>query len=214
MTKTARILIAVQEQVERVGIQTLLSDVVGLTVVAETDNSSDAIRLCREIKPDIILTTLHVAGSNPVDFVTHLRQHCSQTKILLWSSRCEPACLHELVVAGISGYLLKDTLADALLSTIHAIINDVNCFSSRITQEFVKQVKNQLTSIEIMGLTRREQQILGLMAKGKNNITIATELNLAPQTIRNYSSLMYAKLGVSSRSEAVLWERENSLRKK
>jgi DNA-binding NarL/FixJ family response regulator len=213
MSKTTRILVAVQEPVERVGVQTLLSNDVRLNVVAETDNREHAIRLCRETKPDVILTTLHVAGSKPVDFVTRLHRHCPQAKILFWSTRCETACLNELVRAGVAGYLLKEATPEAVLKTIQAIVEDVICFSQSTISKLVEQKESESDLIKALGLTQREQQILDLMAQGKDNTYIAAILELSPQTVRNYSSSLYTKLGVSSRSEAILWVKENALEK-
>lgn len=211
MLRTIRVLVAVQEPVERIGIQSMLSDDTDLTVVAETDDSIEAIRLCRELQPDIVLSTLHVAGSKPVDFVIHLRQDCPQTKILLWSTRCETTYLHELVKAGIAGYLLKDVTPDGVVKAIGAVIEGINCFSPSVIGELIREEENEPDLVEVFDLTWRERQILGLMGEGKGNNYIAEKLDLSPQTIRNYSSSLYSKLGVGSRNEAILWFRKHSL---
>ncbi len=209
MSKTTRILVAVQEPVERLGIRTLLDNDARLTVVAETDNRKEAIRLCREVKPEVILATLQVAGSDPVSFVTRLHLNCPQTKILLWSTRCETTCLRELVRAGVAGYLLKEAIPDAVLNTIRAIVEDINCFSPAVTAELVGQEEEEPE----LDLTQRERQILELIAQGHDNIYIAAKLELSSQTIRNYCSSIYTKLGVNSRIEAILWAKESGLGK-
>ena len=110
------------------------------------------------------------------------------------------------MAVGVSGCVFKEEGSEVLVNAIRTVAGGCTCFS-RLALRKSSERENEHLARQI-GLTEREKKLLGLLAHGLNNTQIANELIIAQQTVRNYISVIYDKLGVSSRPEAVVWARE------
>jgi DNA-binding NarL/FixJ family response regulator len=112
------------------------------------------------------------------------------------------------VAAGISGYVLKDEAPDALIDAVRSVANGGTWFSRPLVAKLVRPVDSRTLGVR---LTPRERELLGLLSQGLDNVNIANRLHLGEQTVRNYLSRLYGKLGVRTRAGAIVWARENAV---
>ncbi len=127
---------------------------------------------------------------------------------MILTSHAEAATIRALMKAKISGYLLKDEAPEHLLQAVRVLGSGATWFSQGVME---KMMNSTDAEDDLVTLSPRERQILRLLAQAKDNATIANELSLAEQTVRNHVSTLYSKLGVSSRVEAIVWVRERNL---
>lgn len=207
MTKTIRVLLADDHSLLRIGIRTILAAEPDLIWVGEATCSNQVQSLCQELQPDVLLLDLNMPGFAPTETVIFLREYCPAMKILILTAYDDDVYVRNVVGNGVMGYVLKDEAPETVVQAIRAVAEGKTWFSQPIIEKLVRLKSSSPT------LTDREQQILRLIAQGRDNIRIAMELNLAEQTVRNYISHIYAKLEVNSRPKAVIWAREHGWHK-
>ena len=209
MTDDIRVLLADDHPVVRAGIRGMLDAESGITVVAESDNGHDAIELASSSRPDIVVLDLSMPGPDTSTIIRHLKEQTPETRVLILTAHDDDAFIRQAMRAGVAGYLLKEEAPDTIVKAIRAIQRGAAWFSQSVAEKFVQWQFGREPELGEAQLTARERDILTLIAKGWSNPRIASELDLAQQTVRNYTSILYQKLGVGSRAEAVVWAREH-----
>lgn len=203
MTKQIRVILADDHPLIRSGIRMALQEEECVTVVAEAVSGAEVRQLCQAYGPDILLLDLNMPGSSATQSVTYLKQYQPQLKILVLTAYDDEAYIRGMTMLGVDGYMLKDEAPDTVVRAVHTIMNGGSWFSRSILEKLILlQPSGQLHTEK---LTEREQDLLMLLARGSDNQSIATELSLAEQTVRNYLSQLYSKLQITSRSEAIVW---------
>jgi DNA-binding NarL/FixJ family response regulator len=205
MAEAIRVLLADDHPLVRAGIRSVLTTEKDIVLVGEAVDGDQVQRLCQELEPEVLLLDLNMPGPSPFATVAYLRQHCPAVKVLVLTAYDDDAYVRGLTTAGVAGYVLKDEVPETVVRAIRVVV-DGDTWLSRPVVEKLAQWETEASP-----LSEREQQILALMTQGWDNIGIATELNLAEQTVRNYVSRIYARLGVESRVEAVVWARKHGL---
>lgn len=191
----------------RIGIQTALSNEkdIDIDIEVETTDVSKVQELCEEISPDLLVIDFNILGS--LERLSTLSQELLDTKILILVSDND-FNVKKITEFNVLGCILKNESPE---NVIHAIRTTArgNIWLSQVflSKLFQEEVDNHQAII--FNLTGREQQLLHLIAQGWSNDQIANNLCLARQTVRNYISRLYDKLGVDSRVQAVVWAREN-----
>lgn len=214
MTQIIRVLLADDHPVVRVGIKTILAAEPNLIVVAEAADGDEAQQLCQELQPDVLLLDLNMPGLPSAELVSCLHDQCSSIRVLVLTAYDEDAHVRDMIKSNVAGYVLKDEAPDTLIQAIHTAVRGGVWFSQSVVNKLAKLTTDQpVHQFEEVDLTLRERQILSMIAKGWENTRLAAELNLAEQTICNYVSRIYAKIGVSSRAEAIVWTVEHGLAK-
>jgi DNA-binding NarL/FixJ family response regulator len=206
-----RVLLADDHPLVRAGIRSTLMAEQDLALVGEAATGDEARRLCAELCPDVLLLDLSMPGPPPAETVAYLREHCPQAKVVALTAYDDDVYIHSLIEAGAMGYVLKDEAAAAVVRAIRAVHQGDTWFSRPVIEKLAQLETAKAARNESLGLTERERRILRLIALGQDNASIAAELSLAEQTVRNYVSHLYAKLDVSSRTEAALWARRHGL---
>jgi two-component system nitrate/nitrite response regulator NarL len=201
-----RILLADDHPLVRSGIRATLSGEASFEVVGEATNGAEVQLLCQELRPDLLLLDLSMPGPSPLETITCVRQLSPETRVLVLTAYDDDAYVRNIINIGVDGYLLKDEATEALVQAIKAVVQGGTWFSRVVMQKFV--VVKQDPDAEA-GFTPRELELLASIGQGWDNRRIASEFDLAEQTVRNYISRIYEKLGVRSRAEAVVWAREN-----
>ena len=196
-----RIMVVDDHEMVRQGLTTFLKAFDDLQLVAEAGDGTSAIRLCGEILPDVILMDMVLPDMDGASVTHNIRKKHPKTQIIALTSFKERSRIKKALEAGAIGYLTKDVSADDLARAIHAAHAGRATLSSEATQALV-EVENQLP-VPGDDLTEREHEVLLLMIEGLNNIQIAGRLSVSPSTIKSHVSNILAKLGVSSRTEAV-----------
>lgn len=211
MQHSIRVVLADDHPLIRSGMCTLLSATPDIAVVGQVSNGDEALCVCREVDPDVLVLDYHMPGTSAVDTIAALHLDCPRTYVVVLTAYDDEAYVRSLVMVGVSGYVLKDEALETLVGAIRSASQGNTWFSRTVMAKLAHQRSAAASSADAIGLTEREQQILRLIALGWDNAHIAATLHLAEQTVRNYVSRLYVSIGLHSRAEAVVWAREQGL---
>jgi DNA-binding NarL/FixJ family response regulator len=205
--ETIRVLVADDHAVLRLGLGALLANQPDLCLVGEATTGDEAQRLCEELQPDVLLLDLSMPGRPARETVGFVRERSPVTRVVILSAYCDGAAVRELVALGVDGYVVKDDAPDAAVRAIRSVSRGDTWFSRPVMAELAGREAAEGRRENGPELTERERQLLGMLADGWDNARIAAELKLRPQTVRNYLTRLFAKLGVGTRAEAAAWLR-------
>jgi two-component system, NarL family, response regulator LiaR len=199
---TIRILLVDDHSVVRRGLRTFLTYDPELEVVGEAADGVEALRLARELTPDVVLMDLLMPVMDGIEATAAIRRELPETEVLALTSVLEDASVVGAVRAGAIGYLLKDTQADALCQAIKAAAAG----QVQLTPKAAARLMQVISAPESPeALTERETDVLRLLAQGQSNKQIAHSLNNTEKTIKTHVSRILSKLGVQSRTQATLY---------
>lgn len=197
-----RVLVADDHDMLREGLASFLRAYPDLQRVGEAATGSDAVRLCQELRPDVVLMDLMMPELDGVEAIRIIHQQWPEIRLIALSSFGEDKMVKAALKAGATSYLLKNIPAARLAEAIRASHHGLPILSPEITSSFSERVEppalppgNELTS--------REKEVLNLMAAGLANAMIARKLFISVNTVKNHVSSILAKMGASSRTEAV-----------
>jgi len=200
---TLRLLIADDHQLFRRGLRQLCEINGKFTVVAEAENGAQAVALVRQHQPDVTLMDVRMPELTGVDAVREILRENPQARILVLTMYTQDHYVINALRAGARGYLLKNCSEDLLFTAIRAVQRGETWLDSTITAPVVAHL---LTSNDSeRPLTEAELEIIRLVAHGKDNEAIASQLHLSSGTVANRLRGVYAKLGVGNRTEAALY---------
>src|SRR2546425_3194766 len=199
---TIRIVIADDHSVVRQGLRMFLGLDSELEVVGEAADGAEALRLARQLLPDVVLMDLLMPVMDGITATAAIRSELPDTEVLALTSVLEDASVVGAVRAGAIGYLLKDTQADALCLAIKAAAAGQVQLTPRAAARLMQAVS---TPQRPEALTQRETDVLRLLAQGQSNKQIAHSLHNTEQTIKTHVSKILSKLGVQSRTQATLY---------
>jgi NarL family two-component system response regulator LiaR len=203
-----RIVLCEDHLITRQGIRRLLEDEKGLEIVGEASNGEEAIQLVTDAKPDVIIMDIAMPKLNGIDATRQIKLISPQTRILILSAYDDDEYVFALLKAGATGYLLKNVGGDELVRAIKTVnkgepvLNPV--VAMKVVNYFRLGDKTMPSTEETPQLTERELSIIRLAAKGLTNKDIAENLHLSYRTVEGHLRDIFNKLGVGSRTEAVL----------
>lgn len=207
-TAPQRVLIIDDHPLFRKGVADLLSLEPGLQLVGEAASGEEGIALAQRLAPDLILLDLNMRGMDGVETLRRLRgEGASDTRILMLTV----SNAHEDVVramrAGADGYLLKDMEPEEILESLRTAMRGGVAISPELTALLARALRDDGGPVEPYraGLTRREREILDLLAAGLSNKLIARELDVAVGTVKVHVKNLLRKLGLKTRLEAAIW---------
>lgn len=198
---TIRILVADDHKVVRQGIGMFLELDPELQMIGEAADGAEAVRLARELEPDVVLMDLLMPVKDGIAATTEIRRELPDVEVLALTSVLEDASVTGAIKAGAIGYLLKDTDADALCRAIKAAAEGKVQLAPEAAARLMREVK---TPESIEELTGREQEVLKLVAQGQANKQISRSLHIGEKTVKTHVSHILTKLGVRSRTQAAL----------
>lgn len=205
---TLRILLVDDHEVVRLGMKVLLDKHQGFTVVAEADSEEEAIEQAIAHEPDIILMDIRLAGGSGIEACHQIKQVLPETKVIMLTSFADDELLFAAIRAGATGYVLKQVGGGDLIRALEATARGESMLDPSLTQRVFVEVRRSIQKEEAVAfadLTGQEKQVLALIAAGKTNREIATQLYLSEGTVRNYVSSILSKLNVSNRAEAAAY---------
>ena len=208
-----RILIADDHPVFRFGLRTLLSAESDIEVLGEATNGEAAVSLADSLKPDLILMDINLPQLNGIEATRQILSHHPGMGILI-VTMFEDDTVFAALRAGARGYILKGAEGEETLRAIRAAANGESIFSPAVAQRltrFLAQSPAQPLPQPFQELTHRERDILKLIAQGLTNTAIAERLSLSPKTVRNQVSIIFSKLQVADRAEAIIKARDAGL---
>jgi DNA-binding NarL/FixJ family response regulator len=199
---TIRILIADDHSVVRQGLRMFLGLDPELEVVGEAEDGAEALRMARQLLPDIVLMDLLMPVMDGITATATIRHELPDTEVLALTSVLEDASVVGAVRAGAIGYLLKDTQADALCQAIKSAAAGQVQLTPRAAARLMQAVSAPESPV---ALTERETEVLRPMARGRSNKQIARSLHISEKTVKTHVSNILSKLGVQSRTQATLY---------
>jgi DNA-binding NarL/FixJ family response regulator len=203
-----RVLLAEDHTLFRQGLRDLLTHA-GISVIGEASDGVTAIRLARELKPDLVVMDLNMPRMDGIDATSEIMKFDRPPVVLVLTVSTASEDVLDAIAAGATGYLLKDADAEEIVSGIRAAFAGESPVSPEIAGALVRRVREQTAPIdghpaEMLSLSDREREILRLVAEGRDNTEIAQELYLSPSTVKNHVSSILDKLGVESRTQAAV----------
>jgi len=195
-----RVMLVDDHTMVRRGLATILKVFDDLELAGEAANGEDAIQLCTQVLPDVVLMDMVMPDMDGVTATRAIRQQFPALQVIALTSFKDRGLVQEALQAGAIGYLLKDVSADALAQAIRAAHAGRATLSPEAAQALVQAATQPPTPGH--DLTERERDVLILMVEGLNNTQIADRLVVSPSTIKSHVSHILAKLGVASRTEA------------
>ena len=199
---TIRVLLVDDHSVVRKGLRTFLKYDPELEVVGEAADGAQALSLARELMPDVVVMDLLMPGMDGIAATAAIRRELPETEVLALTSVLEDASVVGAVRAGAIGYLLKDTQAEALCQAIKAAAAGQVQLTPKAAARLMQAVSGPESS---EALTKRETDVLELLAQGYSNKQIARSLSTTEKTIKTHVSRILSKLGVQSRTQATLY---------
>lgn len=201
MNKPIRVMLVDDHTMVRKGLATFLNVFDDLQLVGEAENGADAIKLCGDILPDVVLMDMVMPDMDGATVTTLIRQAFPKMQILVLTSFKEGELIKRALEAGAIGYLLKDVSAEDLARAIRSAYAGRATLSPEAAQSLVETTN--LPPAPGLDLTEREREVLSLMVDGLSNIQISIKLGVSASTIKSHVSNVLSKLGVASRTEAV-----------
>jgi DNA-binding NarL/FixJ family response regulator len=203
--QTLRILVVDDHEVVRQGLVALLDRREGLQVVAQAGTVAEAIEQARRFEPDIVVLDVRLPDGSGIEACREIRSELPKTRVIMLTSYPDEEAVLSAIVAGASGYLLKQIRARDLVAAIETVGHGESLLDPAVTEKVLDRVRRMASGTytnEVAQLTGQEQKILLLVAEGKTNKEIASEIFLSDKTVKNYVSSILSKLNLERRAQA------------
>jgi DNA-binding NarL/FixJ family response regulator len=195
-------------EVVRMGLRTLVEHQGGLQVVGEAGTAAKALSEAIATKPDVVLMDVRLPDETGIEACRRIRSELPRTRVLMLTSFSDEEAIFASIVAGASGYLLKRIEAEQLYQAIIAVARGESLLDPRVSKQILERVNKISQGDTVRGmdsLTRREAEILKLIAEGLTNKEIAKQVFLSEGSVRNYVSSILQKLDLSHRTQAAVY---------
>ena len=203
-----RVVLVDDQTLVRRGLRALLELAGDIAIVGEAEDGVEGAAIVRRERPDVVLLDVRMPKAGGLDLLRELRQSAELPPTILLTTFDDDEALLEGVKAGARGYLLKDVSLEQLTGAIHAVAAGETLIRPAVTERVLRGLEHVRRDFDALDppdpLTKRELEILRLMAGGYSNREIADALGTAEGTIKNHASSILSKLGVRDRTRAVL----------
>lgn len=196
-----RILLADDHEVVREGLRALLANERDLEVVGEAENGRTAVRLARELMPDVVIMDVTMPGLNGIEATRQITSLGPSVNVLALSMHSDSRFVAQMLIAGASGYLPKGCSFAELCEAIQAVASNQTYLSPKIAGAVVRDyVRRSFASRSsaLTVLTQREREVLQLLAEGKTSKRVASLLGISPKTVSTHRRHVMKKLGIDS----------------
>lgn len=207
--KQLRVVVADDHPIVRHGIADLLNSTGTIKVVTEAVDGFDALEACTDLEPDVLVVDLRMPGLNGIEVAAILAVKRPKIRVLVLTTYENDAEIHRAIEAGARGYLLKASSPASIISAIEAVAAGQTVLGPAIAERLARHSEAVTAVGAIPAPSRREIQVLNLLAKGRTNSEIARELSVAEPTINAHLRKIFTKLGAKNRTHAVTIAQEN-----
>src|SRR5438067_13875377 len=212
MGQKTRVLIVDDHELVREGIAAMLEGVDDVQLVGEARTGREALEVARRELPDVILMDVRMPDMDGLEATRRIKEERSRTAVIVLTMHENPAYLREAVRAGAAGYLLKDVSREELVDAIRQVATGGAFIESQMLKGMLSEMKpTGPVPAAARNLTKREREILSLVAEGMSNREIAERLVLSPETVKSHVAAILEKLGVSDRTQAAIYAVRNGL---
>jgi DNA-binding NarL/FixJ family response regulator len=206
LTEKIRIVVADDHPVVRDGLVAILNTQADFEVTGEAGDGAELVRLALAQKPDIVMTDLEMPQTDGADMIRQIREHLSQTHIIVFTAFDTDGRILSAIQAGANGYLLKGAPRDEIFRAIRVVSQGGSLLEPTVASRLLAHISGRpdsptLTPLE--PLTEREMEVLALLGKGKTNKEIGVQLFITERTVKFYVSAILSKLEAGNRTEAV-----------
>lgn len=212
LTAKTRILIVDDHAVVRKGLQSFLELHPAFEVAGEAASGEESVTRARELRPDLILMDVRMPGMNGIEACRRILEEQPDTKVVMLTSYSDEESVMASILAGAKGYILKKVDTDILMKDLERVSQGESLLDPAVTQQVFERIRvlTRSASVEdamktLDGLTNQEKRILTLIAKGKTNKEIASELLISSKTVRNHVTNILGKLNLSNRTQAATY---------
>jgi DNA-binding NarL/FixJ family response regulator len=199
------VLLVDDHEVVRVGLRSLLAREPGLEVLGEAGSAQEAVAAAGRLRPDVVVMDVRLPDRSGVEACREIRSSGPTTQVIMLTSYADDDAVLSSILAGASGYVLKQIRGQELVRAIEAVAAGRPLLDPAVTRNVLEGMKRLAAGRPaegIPGLSPQEERVLALVAEGKTNKEIAAALGLAEKTVKNYLSHVFEKLHLSRRAEA------------
>ena len=204
-----RVLLADDHGIVRRGLKSLLETEPHVTVVGEASDGLDALRLCGEYKPDLLIVDIGMPKMNGIEVAARAQKLDPAPAVIILSMHSDESYITRALAAGARAYLLKDATDEDLIPALRAVRQGKPFFSPAVTavlvEDYMRQLRARGLSDTYHLLTDREKEVLQLLAEGRSNKEVATLLDLGLSTVETHRANLMQKLGLHNTAEIVLY---------
>jgi NarL family two-component system response regulator LiaR len=199
-----QILLVDDHKIVRQGTRQILEQFDDLTVIAETSNGEDAIRLCKELQPQVVVMDIHMPGMNGLDATRAIRMRYPTVQVIILSGYDDDRYVFPSLDAGAIGYLLKTASGEDLANAIRSVSQGDIVLDRHISERVRSRLSKPRRANGLSDTpSEREIEVLRAVAQGKSNKEIGELLNITTNTVQVHLRNIFSKLGVNDRTEAV-----------
>ena len=210
-----RLLVVDDHEVVRQGLVSLLERREHFQVVAEAGTAAEAVEMARKFEPDIVVMDVRLPDGSGIEACREIRAEFPATRVVILTSYPDEEAVLSAIIAGASGYLLKQIRGRDLVSALENVGRGESLLDPAVTEKVLDRVRRIATGTytdELAQLTQQEQKILLLVAEGKTNKEIASEVFLSDKTVKNYVSSILSKLNLERRAQAAAFVARHRLK--
>jgi len=206
-----RVLLADDHALIREGLRVLLEFDRDVSVVATVANGREAVRVARELQPDVVVMDISMPDLNGIEATRLIRAERAATQVVVVSMHSSREHVHQAFAAGALGYLLKESMSAEVLTAIRHALAGRRYVSGAIGQHADYRHADEAKKSPLASLSARERQVLQLVVEGKSSAEIAGIVHLSPKTVETYRSRLMKKLGVANVTMLVKFAVEHGL---
>lgn len=203
--KRIAVLLVDDHEVVRLGLRSLLGLEQGIEVVGEAGTAAEAVMQAARLRPDVIVMDVRLPDMSGVEACREIRSADPKVQVIMLTSYADETAIFNSIIAGASGYLLKQIRGEELVRAIETVAGGQSLLDPAVTQKVLEKMKRLASGQrpdEMLELSAQEKRVLALVAEGKTNREIARALGLSDKTVKNYLSHVFEKLNISRRAEA------------
>ncbi|MGN9808696.1 response regulator [Micromonospora sp. BQ11] len=212
---TVRVVLADDQPLIRAGLRVLIADAADIEVVGEAGTGAEAVRLAREVVPDVVLMDLRMPGTDGIQATRIITAVGGPTRVLVLTTFDDDDHVHAALRAGASGFLVKDMALDDILGAVRVVAGGDALIAPAVTRrliaEFTRRPEVAVRTRALPGVTDREREVLTLVGRGLSNGEIAAELVISAATAKAHVARLFAKLGARDRVHLVIAAHEAGL---
>jgi two-component system response regulator NreC len=200
------IVLADDHRIVRQGLRALLEAEADFSLVGETGDGLEAVRLAERLRPDVVVLDLMMPSINGLEATRQIRNCCPKTHVVILSMHADEAYVLEALKNGASGYVLKDSSADDLARAVRGVVAGRRYLSAPLSERAIEVYiqKAQETPLDAYEeLTNREREVLHLVAAGHSNAEIAERLSISSRTVETHRANMMHKLNLNSQTDLI-----------
>ncbi len=215
--KTIRVMIADDHGLIREGIKQILELEKDITVIGQANDGEEAFFMAMELKPDIILLDINMPKSNGIETLRRFKDMGVKSKVIILTIHEDKEYILKTLKLGANGYMLKDSSADSLIRGIRDVAKGEKYIQPSVadlvsaTSNYDEYLNDSI--VKINSLTKREYEVLILIAEGLNNKDIAEKLYISEKTVKNHVSNIFKKLDLNDRVQAAIFAYKNNIKK-